>query len=362
MSPVLGPRRRPRRSWPRCAALAAEHARLGRPHELAARARAARRSSRRSRADGHEVEVTARDFAQTLELRERYGLAHTADRHPPRRARSAPRRAAWSSRSVALTRWARRRPRGSTSPSGTARTTSPSPRGCCASRARRCSTTSAPPSSTPINCRLAAGRGRARRHPARAAAALRGRARSSTVSGAEGGVLPEPTSSPTRPSSASSGSTATPPLAVVRTPPAVSLYHRFENPLFAAVLDAAARAGPGRRAARGRRSSGPSWPAWAGSSSPSRRSTPRRSSRFADLVISAGGTMNREAVALGTPVWTVFEGRLGAVDERAHRRGPAAPAHPASEVAVARRDAGGPSAERIRRDPRVLAGCSSRAR
>ena len=37
---------------------------------------------------------------------------------------------------------------------------------------------------------------------------------------------------------------------------------------------------------------------------------------FADLVISAGGTMNREAVALGTPVWTTFEGRLGAVDER----------------------------------------------
>jgi uncharacterized protein len=34
------------------------------------------------------------------------------------------------------------------------------------------------------------------------------------------------------------------------------------------------------------------------------------------VVISAGGTMNREAVALGTPVYTVFEGRLGAVDER----------------------------------------------
>ena len=27
------------------------------------------------------------------------------------------------------------------------------------------------------------------------------------------------------------------PIAVVRTPPAVSLYHRFENPLFGAVLD-----------------------------------------------------------------------------------------------------------------------------
>jgi predicted glycosyltransferase len=35
---------------------------------------------------------------------------------------------------------------------------------------------------------------------------------------------------------------------------------------------------------------------------------------LADLVVSAGGTMNREAVALGTPVYTTFSGRLGAVD------------------------------------------------
>lgn len=35
-----------------------------------------------------------------------------------------------------------------------------------------------------------------------------------------------------------------------------------------------------------------------------------------DLVVSAGGTMNREAAVLGTPVWSVFEGRMGAVDEQ----------------------------------------------
>jgi predicted glycosyltransferase len=35
----------------------------------------------------------------------------------------------------------------------------------------------------------------------------------------------------------------------------------------------------------------------------------------ADLVVSAGGTMNREAVALGTPVYTTFSGRMGGVDE-----------------------------------------------
>ena len=36
---------------------------------------------------------------------------------------------------------------------------------------------------------------------------------------------------------------------------------------------------------------------------------------YADLVVSAGGTMNREAVALGTPVFTTFSGRMGGVDE-----------------------------------------------
>jgi predicted glycosyltransferase len=35
----------------------------------------------------------------------------------------------------------------------------------------------------------------------------------------------------------------------------------------------------------------------------------------ADLVVSAGGTMNREAVALGTPVFTTFTGEMGGVDE-----------------------------------------------
>src|SRR5919201_1976087 len=42
---------------------------------------------------------------------------------------------------------------------------------------------------------------------------------------------------------------------------------------------------------------------------------------FADAVVSAGGTMTREAAALGTPVWSIFEGRLGAVDEKLVREG-----------------------------------------
>jgi predicted glycosyltransferase len=37
---------------------------------------------------------------------------------------------------------------------------------------------------------------------------------------------------------------------------------------------------------------------------------------LADVVVSAGGTMNREAAALGTPVWTTFAGRIGAIDQK----------------------------------------------
>ena len=33
-----------------------------------------------------------------------------------------------------------------------------------------------------------------------------------------------------------------------------------------------------------------------------------------DLVISGGGTMNREAAALGVPVYSIFRGTIGAVD------------------------------------------------
>ena len=40
-----------------------------------------------------------------------------------------------------------------------------------------------------------------------------------------------------------------------------------------------------------------------------------------DLVISGGGTMNREAAALGVPVYSIFRGRLGAVDEYLSKAG-----------------------------------------
>jgi predicted glycosyltransferase len=40
-----------------------------------------------------------------------------------------------------------------------------------------------------------------------------------------------------------------------------------------------------------------------------------------DLVVSGGGTMNREAAALGVPVYSVFRGRIGAVDCHLQKEG-----------------------------------------
>jgi predicted glycosyltransferase len=64
--------------------------------------------------------------------------------------------------------------------------------------------------------------------------------------------------------------------------------------------------------------------------------------------------MNREAVALGTPVWTTFEGRLGAVDERLIADGRLRRLERAEDVVLERRDDAGASAARVRRDPAVL--------
>jgi predicted glycosyltransferase len=71
-------------------------------------------------------------------------------------------------------------------------------------------------------------------------------------------------------------------------------------------------------------------------------------------VVSAGGTMNREAVALGTPVFTVFEGRLGAVDERLIAEGRLRRLRSVDEVVLIKRDPGLTATARVRRDPGVL--------
>jgi uncharacterized protein len=67
--------------------------------------------------------------------------------------------------------------------------------------------------------------------------------------------------------------------------------------------------------------------------------------------------MNREAVALGTPVFTVFEGKLGAVDERLIAEGRLRKLESADQVTLAKRPDSNPAtpgADRIRRDPQLL--------
>ena len=62
--------------------------------------------------------------------------------------------------------------------------------------------------------------------------------------------------------------------------------------------------------------------------------------------------MNREAVALGTPVWTTFEGRLGAVDERLIAEGRMQRLERPEQIELRKRDRA--VGERVRRDPGVL--------
>jgi predicted glycosyltransferase len=63
--------------------------------------------------------------------------------------------------------------------------------------------------------------------------------------------------------------------------------------------------------------------------------------------------MNREAVALGTPVYTTFEGRPGAVDERLIADGRLRRLHDPAQLDLSKR-APGEERLRVRRDPRVL--------
>jgi len=73
---------------------------------------------------------------------------------------------------------------------------------------------------------------------------------------------------------------------------------------------------------------------------------------FADLVVSAGGTMNREAVALGTPVYTTFASRMGGVDEALIREGRLCKLVDPSELPLRKR--GAPARVVNPRDPDLL--------
>jgi uncharacterized protein len=143
-------------------------------------------------------------------------------------------------------------------------------------------------------------------------------------------------------------------LVVVRTPPEVSLYHRHGNPLFDDVLerlgsDPAVHAvvlprTDEQRAAIQERAL-PSLVV------PEHAIDAQSLVALSDLVVSAGGTMNREAVALGVPVYTTFAGELGAVDALLVRDGRLRTLDPGVELEIVKRPAG--SAPRTR-DPALL--------
>ena len=143
-------------------------------------------------------------------------------------------------------------------------------------------------------------------------------------------------------------------IAVVRAPPDVSLYHRHENALFADVLRRLGaapnaqtvvlpRTEEQRRAVRVL-----ALPALV---VPDAAVDAQSLVALADLVVSAGGTMNREAVALGTPVYTTFAGRIGAVDEGLIAAGKLRLLRSAGELEIAKRT----SSDRPQgRDPTLL--------
>jgi uncharacterized protein len=314
----------------------------------------------RLRADGHEVRVTARDFAQTLELCERLRIPCTAVGHH-RGERLAAKALGLASRSAALVRWARADARAAGGRGFDIALGHGSNDVSVAAALLRI------PSTTMfdyewatvqhnVNCRLAAAvvvpeaipPQRLRRYGAtRKLQRYDGLKEEYYLADFE----------PDRTVLERLGLDRARAIVVVRTPPEVSLYHRFESDLFARVLDrlrvaaqeqelqivVLPRVAAQRQQLRG----------IPGFVVPDHAIDAQSLVAFADLVISAGGTMNREAVALGTPVYTTFEGRMGAVDERLIAERRLRKLASADELDLRRRT-GSHAEPRIRRDPGVL--------
>ena len=312
------------------------------PHVLVMRA-----LIERMRADGHEVEVTARDFAQTLELCARFGIDHTAiGRH--RGSRRSSKALGLAARSLALARWARGRHFDLAVGHGSNDVT------VAAGLLRIPSATAfdyewAKVQHT-VNCRLARAVVVPDAIPPERLAPYGATARKLRR---YPGLKEEYYLADFEPDRAvldELGLDDAAPLAVVRTPPEVSLYHRFQSPLFAQVLErlrgtqtvVLPRTDEQRTELASR----------SGLIVPERAIDAQSLVAFADLVVSAGGTMNREAVALGTPVYTTFAGRLGAVDERLVEEGRLRRLEDPAQVVLERRSRHAP--ERVRRDPGEL--------
>jgi uncharacterized protein len=144
-------------------------------------------------------------------------------------------------------------------------------------------------------------------------------------------------------------------LVVVRTPPDVSLYHRRSNPLFPQVLDHLGRQEEIHAVVLPRTPEQRDFVRGLELPSvlvPERAVDAQSLIALADLVVSAGGTMNREAAALGVPVYTTYGGRLGGVDEALIRAGRLVPLTDPRALDLRKRD--GAASPRVRRDPGEL--------
>jgi uncharacterized protein len=143
-------------------------------------------------------------------------------------------------------------------------------------------------------------------------------------------------------------------LVVVRTPPDVSLYHRKSNRLFPLVLNHLGSQEQVQAVVVPRTPDQRDFVRSLALPSlvvPDEAVDAQSLIAFSDLVVSAGGTMNREAAALGVPVYTTYVGRLGGVDEALIREGRLRPLTDPRALQLVKRDGEG---GRVRRDPKDL--------
>jgi predicted glycosyltransferase len=144
-------------------------------------------------------------------------------------------------------------------------------------------------------------------------------------------------------------------LVVVRPPPETSEYHA-RNDLYAGTIERLAAAPEAQAVVIPRTEAQGAAVRARGAANlivPARAIDAQSLIAYADLVVSAGGTMNREAVALGTPVFTTFSGRMGGVDEALIADGRLQVLADPAALKLRKRDS--PVGVRHSRDPTILA-------
>jgi hypothetical protein len=303
-------------------------------------------------ARGDEVEITARDYAQTLQLIEQHGMTATPIGHHGGRSRAGKARQL-TSRLGALRRFARGRgfdvalAHGSHELTITARRLGiPSSTtfdyewawlqhqlGC------RAATKVVVPDSIPVDrlARYGAEPPKLLQYP---------------------GLKEEYYLSDFEPDAGVLGALGIDPartLVVLRPPPDVSLYHRHSNPLFPQTLQHLGRLDSVHAVVLPRTEDQRDYVRSLALPSvivPREAVDAQSLIALSDLVVSAGGTMNREAAALGIPVYTTYGGRLGGVDEELIRQGRLRPLTDPRALELRKR--GDSTGERTRRDPAAL--------